>query len=319
MRWILIVVSLLSVLFSAGCTSVSGPYITEITPDGRGNLIVEREKVFYGPFSGGAPVPGLTRQVLEPIRIPLEPARKGSSGKKAWAPPGQYIGKWLQVEKGDMREPSGYYQLRVQMQFFPTLRVFVKKHGWPDYVNFVDVTEFHFVYVQQDKFYVWRTGRENGLPKCNLHKKMVLSRRPRRTLPVPLVKRWEAQERKEEARRAAEKRRRERELRKKELEERREREKKRREEAQKRAEEKREEAKGKKEGRPGDKSKGEKDEGKSDRGRGPDKDRGKKEEEKPGRGKAKGGKEKTLEQEKENEEEKGKGKNRGKGRVEEEE
>lgn len=42
---------IIGVIFMAGCTH-AGPYVTDITYDGRGNLIITKDSVRFCPFTG---------------------------------------------------------------------------------------------------------------------------------------------------------------------------------------------------------------------------------------------------------------------------
>lgn len=50
-RILALVVLLFVAVFMIGC-STAGPFVTNISPDGEGNLVVERSKVQFNSFTG---------------------------------------------------------------------------------------------------------------------------------------------------------------------------------------------------------------------------------------------------------------------------
>ena len=73
MRKLLMIATLASISLVMGCTS-AGPYVTNIMPDGRGNLIIERETLRFTPLLGPAmPIGRMSSRPLAPITIRVSP------------------------------------------------------------------------------------------------------------------------------------------------------------------------------------------------------------------------------------------------------
>jgi len=43
---------LISILLLSGCATTAGPFVTNISSDGKGNLIIEKSNVEYNPWMG---------------------------------------------------------------------------------------------------------------------------------------------------------------------------------------------------------------------------------------------------------------------------
>jgi hypothetical protein len=81
MKKLLMIAALASIALVMGCTS-AGPYVTNIMPDGRGNLIVEREKLRFTPLLGPLmPIGRISSEPLTPITIRVASDAKQDGSK----------------------------------------------------------------------------------------------------------------------------------------------------------------------------------------------------------------------------------------------